>query len=379
MDTDSWNMDGLIRNTKLNCIQLPNNCLRGCFFCFLRQQGKKFSFDYNIVPVKVWIDLFEYLNLDKPIEIVGGDVFNYPGIYEIIIELIKYLKSKNKRPTISISSTYADFDLSKLDLLKSYDYFGLRLNAITFDTNFKNKIMAGGWNEEHTNKIKKLISSGVLSNIVMWNFGSTMGLKKDLEILKDCLKDLPKDSIEINLTYPSATKYANPVTKKYNEIALRNYNDAVKMFKLMLKDYPKIQVDIVRDVSMDCFDGLNGVDSIKTQFSNSLVDSIGFLKEKKINLSEVGFIANNSFYNFGFKKFPNLNWINIASDYFGGDITASALLGFKDIEKHIAEKNKFKYYAMTKKMLIDSGGKADLFGRTIEEFEKATGSKAFFF
>lgn len=377
----------ITEDAKSNILKIPTVCTRGCVFCFNKQGGDKSCAEAMCceIPPEDFKTVFQYLDYDRDIAIDGGDIFDYPGIYEIINLLILDIKAKGKNPRIEIISTFADFDLSKTELLKSYDNFFLVLSAMSFDTGFKNKIMKKGWSEEQTNTLKELMISGVFSQVMIWDFGSVNGLKQDLEIFKACLNKLkkqdPSKKVSVILSYPSTTKYANKVAKKYNEMAVENLENSISLFRNMFVHEPNVNLDVytVRDLSDSIYRGMGSFYGHRKGFLQRIKKAMDFLNHKGVDLAQVGFVTSPACYNYAINEFPELNWVFAQSEYYGGDVVASSLLTFDDVEQAIRESGSFKKYVMTRDMLNETGGEADVLRRPVEDFERKNNCEALFF
>lgn len=383
-------LQGIYKNAERNILNLRTHCKRGCLFCFQRQSGDKYPAQGEevIISLEEYKACFNSFDYDKDIVISGGDIFNYPGIYDILDALIKEIKSRGKNPKIEIISTFADFDISRLSLLKSYDNFFLALSLITFDTSFKNHIMKGaGWTERQTKMLKELIEEGIFRHILIWDFGSEKGLQKDLNILKKCVKKMgekqPNKKVDIILSYPSSTRFASPLVKKYTENAVKNYSKAVNILRHAFSDIENVRLSVytirnLDDEIMPSLKDLTAITSWQEDFNERIRKSYEFCIAENINLDEVGFITASACYSYAKKAFPELNWIYAENKYFGGDIIASSLLTFEDLETAIAGLP-YKYYVLSKNIVAETGGEADVLRRTIEDFEKQNNCKTLLF
>jgi hypothetical protein len=371
----------LIRFAARNIITIPTLCKRGCVFCFQRQAGEK----YGAVDVTQDLTLNDYqeairhIDYDKFIYINGGDIFDYPLIYDVLEMLQKEIKKK--ATTIEIISTFADFNMQKAGLLKDKSMY-MVLSGITLNTQLKNSLMANGWTEPQTRNIKALISEGIFRQAIIWDFGQIDVLRQDLIEIKECAAEMARNCpgriLEVVLSYPSTTKFANPIAKQYNQLALENYNQAIELFHSTFKDVPNIQKGVytLRDLNNDQnYREIPYFLQARGNFRTRVQQAVKFLCDEKISLPETGFVTSAACFEYAKKQFPGLNWVLAGNEYFGGDILSSSLLTFDDIEKA----KKYKNYILTKDMLNESGGNADVVKRSILDFEQKNNCKAYFF
>ncbi|HDP73684.1 MAG TPA: DUF512 domain-containing protein [Candidatus Woesearchaeota archaeon] len=245
--------------------------------------------------------------------------------------------------------------------------------------------MGGGWSEKKTRMLKKVISSGIIHTVFIWNFGSIERLRKDFEIFKECIKELKKNhptkKIELHLNYPSTTKYATLIAKEYNNEARKTWKEAINLIKEMFLDEEAVSISTV--IINDLADEDTHLDMYTPRkanvFSYRIKNALSFLGKEGVELNRVGFITSSACYRYALNKFPEINWILAKNEYFGGDVVSAGLLTLDDIEKAVEKNNKFKYYIMSSLAFQEGKGKKDLLGREIKDFEEKTNSKVFLF
>lgn len=369
--------DKVYHDINTNAIRLINPCRRGCVFCFSRQNKHIDPLDkysQKSMSIDEFKDVLNKRDYNKNVAFVGGDIFDYPLIYDFI-KIVTDKLEINKKLNLDINSTFGDFDPSKLHIFKERTNIRLSLSLMTFDTGFKDSIMRGGWTENQTEMVKEVISSGVLSSCVIWNFGDLDRLKKDLEIFKR-LYNKGRDDFSLMLSYPAATRYSNKIAKMLSKQALNSWQDSINIFlEFIKKNNINGQLYSYNDLSKDysaCMPRQKDLmDNFKSRIRKAL---LYIIKESQFNIKDVAFITSKSCYRFGRYIFPELNWIKAENNHYGEDISCCSLLVPEDIYKAIRQNREYKAYILNKDMI-----KKDDSFKSRDQLEKTIGCSLLFF
>jgi hypothetical protein len=195
-------------------------------------------------------------------------------------------------------------------------------------------------------------------------------------------KKHPNKKVELLLNHPSLNKYGNAITKKYNKLALLNYNASLKLLKEKFKNDKNIETNTfnIRNLNEDSFCYFSKYKRARNDFKERINKAINFLKEKNIKLNKTCFITSETSYKYAIREFPNLFWIKIKNKTYGGDFVCASLLTLNDIKEGIKSINKsIKYYILSKDMFYERNGKRDIANKDVKSFEDETNSKVFTF
>lgn len=359
-----------------NSIHLGQPCKRGCVFCFIRQLGPKVQkplYCKNFISKENIHEFFEHIDFDKRISFSTDDVFDYPEI-EIIIEKIydELIKRKGKG-NIELISTCGSFTRNQIRVLKKIkDKSTVRISLISFDSNFKNKIMKGGWTKEHTQMIKKLIKEKLCDSVAIWFFGSVDALRKEFEIFDSLIQDYKDETIALDLSYPSVTRYANSYTKQLMDEIDKNLDVAVRLFFDRYSNHRTVMPTL--STMIDLFKYLKtGNEKQKfliDDFNIRIKSAMDYLKQENMKYTDTGFITTASCIRLAKKNFSNLNWIEAKQNYWGGNIVVCDLLTLEDIKDAIINNKKYKYYVISKGIFSESCQKKDVQGIGLADFMK---------
>jgi len=357
---------------QFNVIILRLPCKRRCLFCYLRQRGsllKKNISQSKFIPRKDYNKIIEALDYKKQIDFSTGDVLDYGFIYEFLDLLGKEQRRRKEHGRLIICSTFGCFDEKKIGILKRLKA-DIQLSFITLDAKVKKNLMNGSWSEKQNELVKKVIRSGILTQIYVWYLGDLELLKKDLATLKSLM---PKGhSALISLNYPSSTRFSSKKMKQLSARALASWDKAVQTFMEFPNNLPEIdrRIFVIKDLSKWPREGCFHQKREMQDFRDRIQRALGHLSENKTNLNKAAFITAESSYPYAKEVYPNLNWIKAPHKYFGGDITTCDLLTFADIEHAIKQNTEYTTYVLSTGMVKSGRGIYDLMNVSKDDFAK---------
>lgn len=365
-----------VKNAKNNnsVIVMDSPCKQGCIFCSRVQDSKNHSvplFTTNTPSNKQWDIVISNLDFSKDINFDTNDAFDCPEIYNVIDKINEEGKSRDIIPQMFISSTMGGFDSSKIELLKSTKNLTMELSLMTFNTNFKNNIMRGGWTEKQTQTLKKVIESDIAKIIAVWSFGDIELLKKDLEILRILLSKCKKQTTLL-FKYPFSTRFSNEDTKKLTQKSLSNWNEALKLFYEFMLTVPKhkwsFTVTNISSTDIANIPSSYHINKLRDEFKNRMNFTINIL-ETQNKIKKTCFILSKSVYSYAKNQYPTLNIICPEYTYYGGSITSGQLLVFEDIYRAIIMNPNFDSYVINKDMVKSD---KDYLGITLRQLTEST-------
>lgn len=370
-----------------NQVSFSYPCKNACCFCDFRQNGPLIQmapFLRSYPSTENLRRIVEVLDPLKNVHIDICDNFEVPFIYELIEMIHLRQLQAGSKAKLWIISTFSSFDQTRIEFLKKLkDNLFVDLSLLTFDSEFKNTIMGGGWSEQKTETLKKVIAEGIPNSIAVWYFGDLERFRKDLQIIEALLDDEKIRMTSFVLNYPFSTKYSNQKTKELSKKALSTLDEAIKQFLAFAKKHSTTKYLLpLTDILMYSSLGIQEPFSFSSiqNFSSRINAALSELKRKGYELKDVGFITTALFYKYARQAFPALNWICTAHDYYGGTISCVDLLTFSDILKAINSTKKFQAYVLSKNIISEYNlNNSDLLHEPVDSFRKKIGAELYFF
>jgi hypothetical protein len=269
------------------------------------------------------------------------------------------------------SSTYANFDETKIKLLTPLHTIKFCMSLLTFDTEFKNRLFSAGWSETQTEKIKHVLASEMTIHATLWAFGDLEMLKRDLDTLQVILSKRKSQGVGVGLSMPFSTRYSNPLIKSLAKKAMSKWYESVELFARYFPSSDYIYADLSKIPSGAEIHHLRLTGAFDSRIDTACLS----LAKQGVPLDQTAFVTTKACIKYAKKRFPDLNFLCAKNNYFGGTICTPNLFVFDDIVKAIRKSKQYNYYVLNKEMLC---GNADQTGRPVESFQKEVGKQVIF-